>query len=256
MSTVEYIFLFTFLGSIASLIGGIALLAKEKFAHKISHFLTSFAAGTLLGSVFFDLLPEAAHEGEELGINVFFWTLLGIIIFFFLGRTLHWFHHHEEHIEHKHRRAETWLIIIGDTLHNFLDGIVIATTFLVSIPLGIVTTFAVAAHEIPQEIGDFGLLLHRGFKRKNVLIINIISAGFAFLGAIIALVFGPSIQGSLPIFLALTSGFFLYISLSDILPGIEHEKRKGHVAVSSVMFILGIFVIWLSVFLLGDLHSH
>ena len=101
MSTLEYILVFTFLGSIASLAGGFALLSKEKLALKISHFLASFAAGTLLGAAFFDLLPEALHEGEESGIDIFLWSLVGILLFFLLERFIHWFHHHEEYPEHK-----------------------------------------------------------------------------------------------------------------------------------------------------------
>ncbi|MDP3941349.1 MAG: ZIP family metal transporter [bacterium] len=255
MSIVEYVFIFTFLGSVVSLVGGFALLAKESLAHRISHILTTFAAGTFLATVFFDLLPEAAEAAEGTGTDIFLWTLVGIIVFFYLGRMLHWFHHHDDHEDpHAKRRAETPLIIIGDTIHNFIDGIVIASTFLVSIPLGIVTTFAVAAHEIPQEIGDFGLLLHRGISRRNVLIINIISALFAFLGAILALTIGESIKGLLPIFLALTAGFFLYISLSDIVPGINHETRRGHILFSSIVFFIGIAVVGVAITLLEGGH--
>lgn len=251
MSTIEYILIFTFIGSIASLIGGFALLAKESLAHRISHILTTFAAGTFLATVFFDLLPEAAEAAKGTDINIYIWTLVGIIVFFYLGRLLHWFHHHDDHDDpHAKRRAETPLIIIGDTVHNFIDGIVIASTFLVSIPLGIVTTFAVAAHEIPQEIGDFGLLLHRGISRRNVLIINVVSAFFAFLGAILALTLGERVKELLPIFLALTAGFFLYISLSDIVPGINHETRRGHIILSSVVFFVGIAVVGVAITLL------
>src|SRR3989344_3951971 len=153
MSILAYIILFTFLGSLGALVGGLILISNKNFALKVSHFLASFAAGTLLGAAFLDLLPEAAHEAEELGINIFLWTLIGILFFFFLERIIHWFHHHESKHQHEHEVKSTLpLIIIGDTVHNFIDGIIIAATFLVSIPLGIVTTLAVAAHEIPQEI--------------------------------------------------------------------------------------------------------
>src|SRR3989338_1471328 len=129
MSTLIYILLATFLGSIVSLVGGIILLSKENFMLKISHFLASFAAGVLLGAAFFDLLPEAAHEGEKLGINIFLWALLGIIIFFLLERFIHWYHHHEEHHqEHEESKTTIPLIVFGDTMHNFIDGVVIAAT--------------------------------------------------------------------------------------------------------------------------------
>lgn len=252
MSTLEYILLFTFLGSIGSLIGGFILISREKFALKMSHFLASFAAGTFLGAAFLDLLPEALHEGEELNINVSLWMLVGIVLFFLLERTIHWFHHHEEYHEHeKETKPTVPLIIIGDTIHNLVDGVVIAATFLVNIPLGIVTTLAVAAHEIPQEIGDFGLLLHKGLSRKKVVLINVFSACAAFAGAIITYLAGNVLEDYLPIFLAITAGFFIYIAASDLIPEIHHEKRKGFALIESALLILGIVFIYLSVIFLG-----
>src|SRR3989344_5191208 len=133
LSTLGYILIFTFIGSIGGLAGGLLLLVKEKYTLKISHFLASFAAGVLLDTAFFDLLSEAADGAEKLGINIFFWTLMGIIIFFFTERFIHWFHHHEEYHEDENSSKNSLpLIIISDSIHNFLDGIVIAATFLVS----------------------------------------------------------------------------------------------------------------------------
>jgi zinc and cadmium transporter len=256
MSTLAYILLFTFLGSIAALIGGVILLSNEKFALKISHFLASFAAGVLLGTAFFDLLPEAMHEGEGTGVDIFFYTLVGIVVFFLIERFIHWFHHHEEPHEHERESKSTVpLIIIGDTLHNFIDGIVIAATFLVSIPLGIVTALAVVAHEVPQEIGDFGLLLHKGLRRKKILMFNIISASASFLGAILTYILGSELVGKyIPVFLALTAGFFIYIASSDLIPEIHYEKRRGFAVIESLLLILGIVVIWISVTLLEIGH--
>ncbi len=253
MSTLGYILLFTFIGSIGALIGGLILLAYEKIALKISHFLASFAAGVLLGAAFFDLLPEALGEGEEQGIDVFFWALFGIILFFVLERLIHWFHHHEEHHEHEKESKTTLpLIIIGDTVHNFIDGVVIAATFMISIPLGIVTAFAVFAHEVPQEIGDFGLMLHKGLKRKRIIWVNIISAGFAFGGAGIAYLSGNFLASYIPIFLALTAGFFIYIATSDLIPEIHYEKRKGFAAIESLLLVLGVVLVWLSTHFLPE----
>ena len=255
MSTLAYILLFTFLGSIAALIGGVILLSKEKFALKISHFLASFAAGVLLGTAFFDLLPEAMHEGEGTGVDVFFYTLVGIVIFFLIERFIHWFHHHEEYHEHeKETKSTLSLIIIGDTMHNFLDGVVIAATFMVNPQVGILTAIAVFAHEIPQEIGDFGLMLHKGLSRKRIIIVNIISAAFAFMGAIITYLLGNVLEGYLPVFLAITAGFFIYIAASDLIPEIHHEKRRGFAVIESLLLILGIVVIWISVLFLEGGH--
>lgn len=254
MPTLVLILLFTFIGSIVALAGGFALLLNQKFALKISHFLASYAAGTLLGTAFFDLLPEAAHEGRQLGVDIFLWTLIGIVIFFLVERFIHWFHHHEEYHEHKvNKESKTTipLIIIGDTMHNFLDGAVIAATFLVNVPLGIITSLAIFTHEIPQEIGDFGLLLNKGLKRKNIIFLNIISAAFAFLGAIITYLLGDAVKTSIPILISITAGFFIYIASSDLIPEIHNERRKGFAIIESGLLVFGILVVWLSVTLLG-----
>lgn len=251
MSTIAYILLFTFIGSVGALIGGFFLLQNEKFAIKISHFLASFAAGVLLGTAFFDLLPEAAHEAELENIDIFLWTLIGIVIFFLVERFIHWFHHHEEYHEHEKEKKSTLpLIIIGDTMHNFLDGVVIAATFMVNTQVGILTALAVFAHEIPQEIGDFGLMLHKGLSRKRIIIVNIISAIVAFTGAILTYLLGNVLEGYLPIFLSLTAGFFIYIASSDLIPEIHHETRRGYALIESLMLVLGIIVIFISVSLL------
>lgn len=248
MSTLGYILLFTFIGSIGALIGGLILLSHRKFALKISHFLASFAAGTLLGAAFFDLLPEAAHEGEEKGVDIFFWALFGIILFFLIERFIHWFHHHEEFHEHEKESKSTLpLIIIGDTVHNFIDGVVIAATFMVSIPLGVVTTLAVFAHELPQEIGDFGLMLHKGLARRKIILVNVISASVAFAGAIITYLLGNILEDYIPVFLALTAGFFIYIATSDLIPEIHYERRRGFAVIESLLLIVGVITIWLSV---------
>lgn len=256
--TLTYIIFFTLVGSVFSLIGGLFLLFNEKKTLKYSHFLAAFAAGTLLGTVFFDLLPEAVHEGEEVGseINIFIWTLVGILGFFLLERFIHWFHHHQHEFEEEPVKPTIPLIILGDSVHNFIDGVVIAATFLVSIPLGIVTTLAVAAHEIPQEIGDFGILLHKGLKRKKVLLVNIGSALTAVVGALISFWVGERIEASLPILLAITAGFFIYIAASDLIPEIHHENRKGFAIVETVLMFAGVATIWIFITLLEGIGDH
>ncbi|MEX2027899.1 MAG: ZIP family metal transporter [Candidatus Curtissbacteria bacterium] len=247
MPTLVYILIFSFIGSVVSLTGGLLLLAREKLANKISHLLASFAAGALLGTAFFDLLPEALHEsGEE--ANILLWTLLGLLAFFLLERFVYWFHHHHEHPSAT--KPTVPLIMVGDTIHNFIDGVVIAATFMVSIPLGIVTTFAVAAHEIPQEIGDFGVLLHGGLARKKVLIFNLVSSLAAILGAVGTYFLGDAIEGLLPTFLAVTAGFFIYIASSDLIPEIHSENRRGFAFYESLLLILGVAVVWVAISLL------
>jgi zinc and cadmium transporter len=253
MTNLAYILLFTFLSGIVSLLGGALLLMREKFALKISHYLASFAAGTLLGAAFFDLLPEAAHEAEEMGVEhsvIFFWTLVGILGFFLLERFIHWFHHHHEHGKTKDN-ATASLVILGDSVHNFIDGVVIASTFMVSIPLGIVTSLAVAAHEIPQEIGDFGVLLHRGLKRKKILILNLLSACVAVLGAVIAYLAAESLEPLLPIFLSISAGFFIYIAASDLIPEIHNEDNRKTATIETLLLIAGVVVVYFLVGFLG-----
>lgn len=244
MSTLGNILLYTFIGSIGGLAGGLILLTKERFALKVSHFLAAFAAGTLLGTTFFDLLPEAQEQAGE-DINIFLWTLVGILIFFFIERFIHWFHHHDhEHEGDVISKSTNPLIIIGDTVHNFIDGMVIGATFLVSAPLGIITTLAIFAHEIPQEIGDFGVLLHKGMSKKKIILINLVSALASFVGALLSYVIGDSLQSSLKLFLSVTAGFFIYIAASDLIPEIHYERRRGVAFIESILLLLGVITIY------------
>ncbi len=244
MNLLGYIIFFSFIGSVVSLVGGVLLLWKEKFALKISHFLSAFAAGALLGTTFFDLLPEAQEAAEGGSVNVYFWTLAGILLFFLLERFIH---HHDQSHSPKEKVTVIPLIIIGDTVHNFIDGVAIAATFLISIPLGIITALAVAVHEIPQEIGDFGLMLSKGVARKKVLLLNFYSALAAMVGAILTYVAKDSIVGMLPIILGLTSGFFIYIASSNLIPEIHSREDKKIAFWETMMLILGVLVIYLTI---------
>ncbi len=222
------------------MIGGIVLLIKEDLAVKVSHFLAAFAAGALLGTAFFDLLPEAQSTNKG---DIFIWTLGGILIFFLMERFVHWFHHHHRNHSEEYEKPTVPLIMVGDSVHNFIDGVAIAGTFLVSIPLGIVTSFAVAAHEIPQEIGDFGVMLHKGLPGKKVLLFNAFSAMTAFAGAILTFFARESIGGILPFLLALTAGFFIYIAASDLIPEIHDKNQKSLAAIETTLLILGVVTI-------------
>jgi len=243
-----YILVFSFLGSVVSLIGGVLLLANEKFALRISHFLSAFAGGALLGTAFFDLLPEALAEAGE--VDIFLWTLIGILGFFLLERFIH---HHEQTQSPNEKKTVVPLIIIGDSIHNFIDGVAMAGTFLVSIPLGIVTSLAVAAHEIPQEIGDFGLMLHKGVKKSKVLWINFWSAMAAMLGAVVTYQAQTYIQGLLPAVLGLTSGFFIYIALTNLIPEIHSREDQKMAFWETMMLLLGVAVIYFLITLLDNL---
>lgn len=242
------ILLYTFIGSLAALTGGLLLLSNKNLTAKISGFLAPFAAGVLIGAAFFDLLPEAVHESKDSEVNVFVWAVVGIIVFFLVERYIHSFHKHEKQHEHeKESKTTVPLIVVGDTVHNFVDGMAIAATFMVEPALGAVTAFAIFAHEIPQEIGDFGLLLHKGLSRTRVIVINVISAAFAFLGALVTYVLGDILESYIPILLTLTAGFFIYIALSDLIPEIQYEKKSRIATLQSLVMLAGVLIIWLVV---------
>lgn len=247
------ILLYTALGSIVSLIGGFILLATRNIQPRVIHGLSAFAAGVLLATAFLDLLPEALEEGGE-PHGVLLFSLIGIIIFFLTERFLHWSHRHHHTDSEPAKKPVIPLIIFGDSMHNFIDGAVIAITFMVDPNLGILSTFAVAAHEIPQEIGDFGVMLKAGVKKKKILIFNLLSAAVAFVGAILAYLMGSFIEQYLSFIVALTAGFFIYIASSDIIPDI-HEENKGKFAIfESMLLMLGILILYFAVTFLE--HSH
>lgn len=259
MNLLGYIVLFTVIGSILSLIGGVLLLVNRKLGN-ISHILSSFAAGALLGAVFFEIFPEGVHQAEEnIGIlNFFMVTLLGILTFYLLERVLHWQHNYDEA---NVKEPVVPMIVIGDTIHNFVDGIAIASAFLVNIPFGIVTALVVGAHEIPQEIGDFGVLLKKGLRRKSILLINLISAVVSLIGAILTFYIGTSFVNASVVFIAISAGFFLYISLSNLIPEIHHENRKGFAFAESMALMVGLLITYIAIINLHNLlpeevHNH
>lgn len=251
MSLLQYIVVFTLIGSVFSLLGGLFLILNKK-VHKITHILSSFAAGALLGAVFFELLPEGVHEAESsIGVfNLFLFVLIGIIVFYLLERVLHWQHNHDELTT---KEPIVPMIIIGDTIHNFVDGIAIAAAFLVNIPLGIVTALVVGAHEIPQEIGDFGVLLKKGLKRRKIILINVLSALVSLLGALITFFVGSSFADMSVIFVAIGAGFFLYISLSNLIPEIHHENRRGFAAAETTALLAGLLITYIAI---TSLHTY
>jgi zinc and cadmium transporter len=223
---------FALIGSVFSLLGGIYLLYSKTGGRYLQKLAMPFAAGALLAVSFFDLLPEALHEADG---SVLQWTLAGFLIFFLMERFLRWFHHHHEHKSSD--QANRSLIIVGDVLHNFIDGLAIGAAFLVNPAVGIVTTLAVALHEIPQEIGDFGLLLHKGMKRRRILFFNLFSALATVVGAVLVFGAGQALELPIAAMLALTAGFFVYIAASDIIPTI-HKKEDVRTANWETLILL------------------
>jgi zinc and cadmium transporter len=249
-ATYGVVIFFSLIGGVFSLIGGIVLLSRKAAAYTLAKYLTPFAAGALLAAVFLDLLPEGIHSGAA--DSVLLAALIGMLIFFFMERFLLWFHHHHQHEGDKKPGAS--LIIAGDTLHNALDGVAIAAAFLVSVPTGIVTTIAVAAHEIPQEIGDFGLLLNKGMARSRVLLANILSALSTTVAAVVAFALGSAGDIPVGVLLGLTAGFLLYIAASDIIPEIhERAAKKRLIDVQPLLLLVGVVVVGMAINLA---HAH
>lgn len=215
----------TLIGGVFSLIGGIVLLGKHNMADKLAQYATPFAAGALLAAVFLDLLKDGLEQTTT--STVLMACLAGILLFFLAERFLHWFHHHHQHDHDDGDSVTKPLIIIGDTVHNALDGVAIAAAFLVSPATGVITTIAVAAHEIPQEIGDFGLLLSKGMSRRKVLLVNVISALATTVFAVITFALGSAEVLPIGFLLGLSAGFLLYIAMSDVIPEI-HENSAKH----------------------------
>lgn len=243
MVSIWVVLLFSLLGGVLSLIGGFILLADKKRARLLAKYATPFAAGALLAAAFTDLLSEAGERGDyEVGLR---FALFGILIFFVLEKFLHWFHHHHEH-EDDNSDVGASLVIIGDTFHNFIDGVAIAAGFLVDVNTGMIVTLAVAAHEIPQEIGDFGLLLQKGLSRKKVLLVNVASAMATAVAAVLFFAIGQQIDIPLDAVLGLVAGFFIYIASSDIIPTIHEEKSKQIGTLQAVLLLLGALTVGLT----------
>lgn len=231
---------FSLIGGLFSLIGALILFKDKKQASKLVQYATPFAAGVLLSAAFVSLLPEALEQNDNYSA-ILLTTLIAFLVFFFLERFLQVFHHHHEH-EEKKKKSSSTLIVIGDTLHNALDGVAIGAAFLVSPATGIVAAIAVALHEIPQEIGDFGLLLKNGMKKKRVILVNVISALATTITAVIVFGFGSEESVFVPYVLAITAGFFIYIAASDIIPEL-HEQSKSKYDLRPWFLLLGALLI-------------
>jgi len=229
-----------FLVSLLSFVGVLFLAFQKEILEKIIFFLVSFAAGVLLGDVFLHLLPEAvAESGFSLTISLA--VLSGILIFFILEKFIYWHHCHLSPAE-KHPHSFALMNLFGDGLHNFIDGLVIAGSFSNSFSLGAATTMAVIFHEIPQEIGDFGVLIHGGFSRGKALLLNFVSALMALLGVVVGLFLASKTIAFSQLILPLTAGGFLYIAGTDLIPELHKETNFKKSLGQILGLILGIVV--------------
>lgn len=234
--TLIYILTATIAVSLIALAGVFALLLKKDLENKTLLVMVALSSGALIGGAFLHLLPNAiAEKGED--IAVFLFLLLGFSIFFMLEQFLQW--------RHEHKTAPTirpfsYLILTADALHNFIDGLIIAASFIISPPLGIATTLAVALHEIPQEIGDFAALVYGGFRPRKALLFNLLSGLTAVLGGVAGYLAYSIMEASMIYLLPFAAGNFIYIAAADLIPEIKHQKSLKRAALHFIVFLAGI----------------
>jgi len=250
MTIFFYILISTILISLIAFVGALTLFLKEKLLDKILLILVAFSAGALLGGAFLHLIPEAIEEvgiGEGQLLKIFLYLLLGFCIFFVLEQFIRWHHHHAT--QHPEIMPFSYLILVSDGIHNFIDGLIIAASFVVALPIGVVTALAVALHEIPQEIGDYGILVYGGFKRARALFLNFLSAITIIFGGIVGFLISEKIGQSVIFLLPFAAGTFIYIASSDLIPEIKHKESFKKSVIYFLVFLLGIVLMLLIRFL-------
>ncbi len=230
-----------FIISLISFVGVLALAIEQKRLHKLLLYLVSFSAGALLGDVFIHLIPQLIKE-DNFTLKTSFLALGGIVIFFTIEKIVHWQHCHMPQTKH-HIHPFAIVNLVGDGVHNLIDGLIIGASYIVSIPLGIATTIAVIFHEIPQEIGDFGVLLHGGFSKNKALLFNFLSALAAVLGGLIALVAANASPAIISAIVPIAIGGFIYIAGADLIPELHKNFETKKAIFELIAFIAGILVI-------------
>ena len=239
----------SFLAAAADL-SGLILFWKKGWAVRYSNFLVSFAAGALLGAAFLELLPEALERGGSFSV-----VIVGLLLFYVLERVLFLHHIHIDSTQpHGGDKVQSssYLMLVGNTLHDFTDGIIIALTFLIDFKLGIVTTIAVVAHEFPSGIGEFSVLIHGGVKELQALLYTFLSTLATPLGALLTLVLAQKIEPLAGILISLAVGGFIYIAAVDLIPETHREFNRRRSLIQGGLLVLGILVI----FLVGELLGH
>ena len=237
MAQVLYIFASVFLVSAISLIGAVTLAIRKKMLQAMMSVFIAFASGTMLSAAFMHILPEAFHSVGEAASTL---ALVGILLFFFIEKFIHWHHCGKEEC---HIRPAAYLNLIGDGVHNFTDGVMIAAAYLTNTQIGIVTTAAIALHEIPQELGDFSVLIHSGMKPKKALLYNFISSLTAVAGAIAGYLFLPEVQAQIPYVLAAGAGGLIYIATADLMPELHKDLHTKKVFWQTAALLLGILIL-------------
>lgn len=225
--------------SAIALIGSLTLLLRKGTLERIVTQLVALAAGSLLGGAFFHMLPAATRTIPDIG-TVFLWTMAGFTVFLALEQFLHW--HHCHRAAGDCRQPVGYLILIGDGLHNFLGGLGIAGVFLIDVRLGVMAWIAAAAHEVPQELGDFGVLVHSGWSKQRALLFNFLSGLTFLVGGIVA--YFAAGRGSIPFLVPFAAGNFIYIGASDLIPQVNRHDSLAANAVHFASFAVGLAALW------------
>lgn len=242
MNLLALIIVFSVIGGLISLAGAFVLLKVHyRLTERILIHLVTFSAGVLLGASFLDILPEAFAEiGNNSPNLVFSLILAGILVFFIIERILIGFHRHEDDDSVKNKQAPQ-LLLLGDALHNFLDGVAIALAFIVSVPLGVITGIAVAAHEIPAEMGEFTVQLRAGWKKRTVLFANVFVSLMSVIGALVTYFIRNEIEPWIPLLLAFAAGGLIYIASSDLIPEVNLKTRRDNAWHVIALLVIGVF---------------
>jgi len=249
------VILFSLMGGIFSTIGGIVLLARPDKLRKLSFWLLAFAAGTLFSVAFFDLLPEAFANADESGyaaLNVLQALFGGLVGLFVIEGLLFRIHHHHDdtlitNLEHPHRDEPLHtpiLLAIGDSIHNFVDGVAIGAAFLAGAPVGFLTTLAVVAHEVPQEISEFSVMAASGWTNTRIIVVNLLSALLSTAGAIGIYLYRDALSSILWAPIAITAGIFIYIAVADIMPQLYEEHHRDRVWKMILVFLAGVVLVY------------
>lgn len=239
MDILLQILLATFIVSLISFVGILTLALKRNFLEKILLAIMSFAAGALIGSAFLHLIPEASEKLPSFSVSLY--VLLGFTLFFLMEKILHWRHCHEKECK---IHPFSYLILAGDAVHNFADGLIIAASFILSPLIGLTSTVAIAIHEIPQEIGDFSILIYGGMTAKKALLLNFFIALTAILGGIIGFLVSES-SIITTFILPIAAGGFIYIAASDLLPELKKETKLRKSLFDFMLFLAGIILMLL-----------
>ena len=251
MNTLTMIVLATFLVGLLSLVGFAIFFFKDRHLEKTVDFLVSLSAGALIGSALFHLIPESILSLEKINeitlTKIFVFILVGFSSFWILEQFLGWHHcHKSDHGHDEKKKFFAPLVLLGDGIHNFLDGVIIAASFVVSIPTGIDTTLAVAVHEIPQEMGDIGVLIYSGMKKKKALLLNFITALTAVAGGVIGFYATIGLEGALKFLLPFAAGNFIYLATTDLIPEIKskHQDNIFKSFLHLLVFVVGILLVF------------